>query len=309
MKKNELIQSFKIIILGLVLSFGVSLVFAQWTPPTGGAQPGNNTPGPLNVGSDSQQKAGDLKVGLTPNNEPTNLLTASGFSTSAILATSNSSFLEKLFVGGIPPNQSTATRLFVIGDITSTNLSANGANNTVCATNTGKLILCSAAACGSANGELFTSVPTTNLCSSGATPSAVNGNGPWNWTCTTGGSTSNCSADMKIIPSILTQELNSPECYSQNTNFHGSVEGGYGNVTYTWAISSIPSTPTCQSFTENHVGQDTGSLPLPRHKGPGTGICNYSATLTVEDSANPQHTATGSQVIQVSPSTDPTCTL
>jgi len=38
--------------------------------------------------------------------------------------------------------------------------------------------------CGSSNGQVFTSAPTTNLCSKGD-PSAVTGpaNGPWSWTC------------------------------------------------------------------------------------------------------------------------------
>ena len=49
--------------------------------------------------------------------------------------------------------------------------------------------------CGSANGGIFTTAPTTNLCSAG-TPTSVSGNGPWSWSCTgvNGGSTANCSA-------------------------------------------------------------------------------------------------------------------
>jgi hypothetical protein len=50
-------------------------------------------------------------------------------------------------------------------------------------------------ACGSANGQSFASVPTTNLCTAG-TPSAVTGIGPWAWSCVgiNGGTTQNCSA-------------------------------------------------------------------------------------------------------------------
>ena len=49
--------------------------------------------------------------------------------------------------------------------------------------------------CGSANGQMFTSAPTTNLCSVG-TPSAVSGTGPWSWTCSgsNGGTTASCTA-------------------------------------------------------------------------------------------------------------------
>ena len=46
-------------------------------------------------------------------------------------------------------------------------------------------------ACGSANGQVVPSAPTTNLCSAG-TASVVTGNGPWTWTCA--GSDATCTA-------------------------------------------------------------------------------------------------------------------
>ena len=49
--------------------------------------------------------------------------------------------------------------------------------------------------CGAANGTIFTSAPTAGLCTSG-TASAVNGSGPWNWSCQggNGGTTASCAA-------------------------------------------------------------------------------------------------------------------
>ena len=49
--------------------------------------------------------------------------------------------------------------------------------------------------CGSANGGIFMTAPTTNLCSTG-TASAVSGSGPWTWSCTgsDGGSMAYCFA-------------------------------------------------------------------------------------------------------------------
>lgn len=70
MKKNVL-QIIKVIVLGLILSLGVSYAFAQ---------PSNNVPGPLNVGTSTQIKNGDLSV--------------NGF-----LATLNSAFLGKVGIG------------------------------------------------------------------------------------------------------------------------------------------------------------------------------------------------------------------
>jgi endoglucanase len=68
--------------------------------------------------------------------------------------------------------------------------------------NGGATAQCSAArvaavngACGSSQGQHFTSAPTGNLCSAG-TATAVSGGGPWMWSCTgsNGGSTPSCSA-------------------------------------------------------------------------------------------------------------------
>jgi peptidoglycan/xylan/chitin deacetylase (PgdA/CDA1 family) len=53
--------------------------------------------------------------------------------------------------------------------------------------------------CGSANGQSFTSAPTTNLCSSG-TSSSITGSGPWYWTCSgsNGGTKASCLATKKV---------------------------------------------------------------------------------------------------------------
>src|SRR3989338_690792 len=49
--------------------------------------------------------------------------------------------------------------------------------------------------CGSVNGTTVSSIPTTNLFSTGAS-SSVSGSGPWNWTCVgiNGGTSASCSA-------------------------------------------------------------------------------------------------------------------
>ncbi len=51
--------------------------------------------------------------------------------------------------------------------------------------------------CGGANGQTFSSAPTSGFCTTG-TASALSGSGPWSWTCTGsgGGSTANCSAQL-----------------------------------------------------------------------------------------------------------------
>jgi hypothetical protein len=52
-------------------------------------------------------------------------------------------------------------------------------------------------ACGGADGGVFNSAPSSDLCSSG-TPSAVTGTGPWSWSClgANGGTNDECGADI-----------------------------------------------------------------------------------------------------------------
>lgn len=53
--------------------------------------------------------------------------------------------------------------------------------------------------CGSANGQTFTSAPSSNLCTLGSA-STVSGSGPWTWGCagSNGGSDASCSANLQV---------------------------------------------------------------------------------------------------------------
>jgi len=88
--------------------------------------------------------------------------------------------------------------------------------------------------CGSSNGQSFTTVPTTNLCTSG-TATTVTGNGPWNWSCqgSNGGTTATCSANLTSSSSLSTPIpwYNSATgmLYTQITN--GIAVTGGGTVT------------------------------------------------------------------------------
>ncbi len=52
-------QTLKIVIVALILSVGVSYLFAAWTPPPSNP-PNSNTDAPINVGGISQTKIGDI---------------------------------------------------------------------------------------------------------------------------------------------------------------------------------------------------------------------------------------------------------
>ena len=109
----------------------------------------------------------------------------------------------------------------------STNLCSTGSANNVIENGTswgwscsglngGNSISCSAnnitnGVCGSSHNGSFTTEPTQNLCSAGAA-SSVSGIGPWAWSCTgNGGTTDSCAAttsytDSEILPSLLFKE-------------------------------------------------------------------------------------------------------
>ncbi len=100
-----------------------------------------------------------------------------------------------------------------------------------------------AAACGSANGASYYTVPTTNLCSSG-TASSVSGSGPWTWTC------------YAWIPiSVATTTLQDADISS--TGQYQLLSGGWiymsSNYGATWTKSSISGNLT--SVSNSSSGQ------------------------------------------------------
>jgi hypothetical protein len=108
--------------------------------------------------------------------------------------------------------------------------------------------------CGSANGTVVATIPTTNLCGDGSSP-YVSGLGPWTWTCagSNGGSSASCMAN-------YSGPTASPSpggvCGGQNCGI--SVPGGPGpdNVNNCSTMCSVSCTIYTQSFS-------TGNLTYP----------------------------------------------
>ena len=57
--RTSLLTSLKAIILALLLTVGISYLYAAWAPPTG-VPPIDNTPAPINVGSTGQSKTSSI---------------------------------------------------------------------------------------------------------------------------------------------------------------------------------------------------------------------------------------------------------
>lgn len=76
--------------------------------------------------------------------------------------------------------------------------------------------------CGSANGQTFSSPPTSNLCSSG-NASSVTGDGPWYWTCfgINGGSNDSCSAQKTASTQVdlIVSSIKAPSIINNNSPF------------------------------------------------------------------------------------------
>jgi hypothetical protein len=137
-----------------------------------------------------------------------------------------------------------------------------------------------AGACGTANGQSFTSAPSADLCFAG-TASGVTGSGPWSWTCSgvNGGTTANCTAGIiqtwTVTPSAGTGGTinpNTPQTVNHNatTQFTVTANAGYTASVGGTCGGSLNGT----TYTTNAV----------------TGNCTVSATLT----ANPVNGACGS---------------
>jgi hypothetical protein len=181
--KKKLLQSIKIITLGLLLSAGISYAATIWSPPLSGPSTGNRAT-PINASNKEQG------IGVVPN---TSLLYVGGNSSIGFLRSNE----IKIYGDAI-----------VAGNLTDDMLGGGGTQN-VCANTAGILVICNAApiiTCGSADNTQVSSIPTSNLCSDGSTPTPpVSGgtNGPWSWTC----GTNSCSAAM-IAPGPFTLSLN-----------------------------------------------------------------------------------------------------
>ncbi len=105
------------------------------------------------------------------------------------------------------------------------------------------------ASCGAANGTSLKSAPFGGLCASG-TPTAVEGNGPWNWACngSGGGVTVSCAA------SLL-----------QSSVENNKVDGTCGSIANT-SLPSAPSSSLCNSGAPSAVSGE----------GPWTWSCSGS---------------------------------
>ncbi|MHB8090294.1 MAG: Kelch repeat-containing protein [Syntrophales bacterium] len=114
--------------------------------------------------------------------------------------------------------------------------------------------------CGSSNGGVFTTAPSSDLCGAGSATS-VTGDGPWSWSCTgaNGGATASCAATLEVIPIPI-------------DGVCGSANGG--------VFTAAPSAGLCGAGSATSVdGDGPWSWSCTGANGGATAAC--SATLQV----------------------------
>jgi hypothetical protein len=109
--------------------------------------------------------------------------------------------------------------------------------------------------CGSANGAVRASAPTTGLCGAGVA-SSVSGSGPWSWTCagSNGGTTASCSAPASGgggVSPLFVVDMNPPNGSSSQTGTAGlTTNDGLFTIAGPWTASgSNEMTPSLAVFT------------------------------------------------------------
>ncbi len=131
--------------------------------------------------------------------------------------------------------------------------------------------------CGSSNGGTFSSAPNTGLCSTG-NASAVNGNGPWNWSCAglNGGSTAYCSAQVINNPGPTCQTpssgiITAPSSVNPGQTFSVSCDFGIPNSYIPAPADLVNSNTNCQ-FT-NYSGTAANFNCIAPNSGAITMMC------------------------------------
>jgi hypothetical protein len=155
--------------------------------------------------------------------------------------------------------------------------------------------------CGSDNGAILTRTPT-NLCSAG-TPSAVNGTGPWTWTCAgiNGGTTASCSAQTKTLTTTSINTSPNPALIDQAVNVSVTIGSAASPTQFGNPASATPqgSTPT------GTVSINSGALDCTIALNNGSGSCPLSFaaagvyTLNATYSGDAGNAASGATIEEV----------
>ena len=136
--------------------------------------------------------------------------------------------------------------------------------------------------CGTADGQSYYSVPTSNLCPSGVAHSSVTGTGPWYWTC----GAASCSAELKgSCKNISSFGTPVPDGNPAAGLASGSCGSGLGtDPNYAHGVSYAPNSSSCFSPT-NYTANNSNSL-IPVSGVTATQANSYLCNSGIIDSLN-----------------------
>lgn len=168
--------------------------------------------------------------------------------------------------------------------------------------------------CGSANGQTFSSAPTSGFCTTG-TASTLNGSGPWAWSCTgsNGGSTANCSAQVNsggggetpingTCGSANGQSFSSAPTSGFCTTGTTSALSGSGPWAWSCAGSNGGSTANCSAQVNSGGGDEKMNQTI--------GAVSFNpSTLAVGGTTTASATATSGLAVTFSSQTTGICTV
>ena len=157
--------------------------------------------------------------------------------------------------------------------------------------------------CGSDNGQVL-STPPTNLCSAG-TPSAITGNGPWNWTCIGSGSgtTASCSAQLQTKTTTTVTSLllsPNPAMVGETVVANVSVSGTPPANASRSATSSAPAAASGMATVSG--GGATCTATIANGSGSCALVFDTPGTYTITasyggDASNAPSSATATEVV------------
>ena len=273
MKTKELIQSLKIIVLGLVLAFGFSYAYASFTQPGnydlmigGGGGDGSQVitldPGiPIGDEGDPNQGGGGT---TPPAYNALGPLNVGGVTSSGVRIMQTK--LGDLTVAGNYLQQTGINTPNLVTGILQIHPLAigGGGQNRLCASANGTLVQCSGGVCAAVSyqgqaGSLSGSETGTSLCSDGTASSLSGGQGStdFSWTCTKNGIPKGCSAHSyggcgSASGKYFSDYTTAPGGYAYCGT--GTITG-YQNVnnngSWAWASWKCGISPGCCTLTTN----------------------------------------------------------
>ena len=137
--------------------------------------------------------------------------------------------------------------------------------------------------CGSANGGVFASAPSTNLCVAG-TAMAVTGTGPWTWSCTgaNGGSTASCSAAVvDTTPDAFSFAPQSAVALNTTTTSNTVTITGINSAAPISVVGGTYSIGCTATFTSAAATITNGQSACVRHTSSAANSTAVTTALTV----------------------------